>query len=75
MAENPRPADDLKTMRTLLVEERRRIVRIAVEQAEANWEPSNPAGAINRDLAMWGPGVQHLQEWIDAVDRAIADEK
>jgi hypothetical protein len=57
---------DLQKVRDAHVRERRRIVRQAIELAEAN---KSPIGAN------WGQDVMHHQAIIEAIDRAIDDEK
>lgn len=59
----------LQDFRDILVAERRRIVRTVFDLREAN-NDKTPTGGANR-----APDVQKIQEQIDAVDRAIADEK
>lgn len=65
--ENPYPlaVNNLKFMRNMLVEERRRQVQVGVETREAG----NSSGGLV------GGEFLHLQAIIDAVDRAIKDEE
>jgi hypothetical protein len=58
--------DDLQNLRDAHVAERRRLIRQAIETAEVN---KSPVG-VN-----WGRDVMHLQEQIEAIDRAIEDER
>ena len=59
----------LQSFRDILVAERRRIVRTVFELRRAN-NDTTPTGGANR-----APDVQKIQEQIDAVDRALADER
>jgi hypothetical protein len=58
----------LQEFRDILVAERRRIIKTVFDLRETNKDTS-PTGGANR-----APDVQKIQEQIDAVDRAIADE-
>ena len=58
--------DDLERIRAALVEERRRVARTAIEIAENNKDPW-PNLNIAADIIS-------LQDKIDSLDRAIADE-
>lgn len=58
------PLDDLRALRALLVDERRLSARTALEMR-------HPAVAASN----WGHDVKRIQEQIDAIDRAIADEE
>ena len=69
MSESQSPLDDLRAFRELLVAERRRIIRAALELREANEEQSPTSGAGH------GAELQRIQEQIEAVDRAFEDEK
>jgi hypothetical protein len=66
MAE-PDPISDLRLVRTAYVEERRRTARTSIENAEANKEPHASTGIA--------ASLIRLQEMIEAIDRAIADEE
>ena len=58
--------EQLEAFREVLVEERRRLVATALDLRRQNGD----SGGEN-----WGPQVKAIQEQIEAVDRAIADEK
>lgn len=62
-------AELVKEFRDILVAERRRIVRTVFELRNANHDES-PTGGAN-----WGQQFKVIQDQIDAVDRAIADEE
>jgi hypothetical protein len=57
--------EHLKKLRDAVVDERRRVAANGIDLAIANNKP------INAD---WAADVKRLQELIEAVDRAIADE-
>jgi hypothetical protein len=59
----PSPLDDLKAFRKMLVEERRKIVRAALEAHDT--APADHVAPTKLKI---------IQEQIEAVDRAIADE-
>jgi hypothetical protein len=65
MAENTN-ISNLETLRTAHVNERRRVTQTALDIAAAN---KSHVG-VN-----WGQDVMRQQELIEAIDRAIADEK
>jgi hypothetical protein len=66
----PSPIDNLKAFRVLLVEERRRVVADALDVAKtAN------LGAASRLKGGHGLELKALQEQIEAIDKAIADEE
>jgi hypothetical protein len=63
MSDTRSPLEALNAFRKMLVEERRQIVSTALELREANGE-----GGLH------GAEFQRIQEQIEALDRAIADE-
>lgn len=56
----------LETMRAAHVDERRRLVQTALDLAAENNEPVS---------TNWGQAVSQQQQLIEAIDRAIADER
>lgn len=73
MAEEQTPVEALQEFRAILVAERQNIVRNALSLRKDNAELGNeimPWDGANR-----GVEFQRVQEQIDAVDRAIADEE
>ena len=58
------PLEELEAFRQIHLEERRRIVRTALELRETNKE-----GGLH------GEQLARAQGWIEAVDRAIEDER
>jgi hypothetical protein len=56
----------LEAVRSAHVNERRRMAQSAIDSSKANKVPVT---------ASWGKDIQHQQEMIEAIDRAIADEK
>jgi hypothetical protein len=64
------PLEDLRSFRTLLVEERRRVIADALEVAK-----SAGHGGPGRLKGAHGLELKALQEQIEAVDKAIDDEE
>ena len=56
------PIDDLKKARLILVEQRRFQVSKFISDGP-------------EEAARWGPGITQHVTWIEAIDRAIEDEK
>jgi hypothetical protein len=56
------PIDDLKTARRILVEQRR-------------YQVSKLIAGGPEEAARWGPGITQHVTWIEAIDRAIDDER
>lgn len=65
MSETETPVEAMRAFREVLVEARRSVVKNALSIHRANGD-----GGEN-----WGPALRKVQEEIDAVDRAIADEQ
>ena len=66
MSDQPSPVTDLEDFRALLTAERQRIVRKALEAYRGG----------NRDIQLdTGVAFQRVQEQLEAVERAINDEK
>lgn len=64
MSQGNDPVNALRTFRAMHVEERRRIVSEALESAKA----------MSEGVAL-GAGLRAVQEQIDMIDRALADER
>lgn len=58
------PRQQLEELRTIHVEERRRLVSVAVDLRQTN-----------KEGGLWGAQVAAIQSQIEAIDRAIADER
>jgi hypothetical protein len=61
MSEQPSPVEELEAFREILVEQRRQVVRIALRSK------SGTEG--------FGASLKAAQDEIEAVDRAVADER
>ncbi len=62
-------ADRLKEFRNILIAARRKTVQSALENNEQNKQTDPTAGA------QWGADLKAIQDQIDAIDRALTDEK
>jgi hypothetical protein len=61
------PLSDLRALRDSLIAERRNYARLSMENFEAGHE--------ERAAVSWAAKIKITQEEIEAIDRAIADEK